>query len=292
MVGPAAYLLDGNSFAAPLVASIAAIVKSIDPDMTGAELKAFLLDEENTWPAAAEVSGRRVALLKTVGGALLTRATASGAMDDIMDAYGPADGITDPSGYTANRLIGEIMFNVAGSYSESASMDASDINWNTDHVNYGLIGMGHQVVLKVTNGGAAVQMSTTVGFRLNEPYTDAFEIVVPSAEGELLAGIDGGSGTFSLCDCELTTRSLPLDWFSPDNPGPHQLVFIEVSGSFSGTALGARRISDGEAFHGRTYATAGEFTTAFALYYPEADTMEYLERHCTGGYLLGAPEPE
>jgi subtilisin family serine protease len=291
MVGPAAYTLDGNSFAAPLVASIAAIVKAIDPDMTGAELKTFLLDEENTWPAAAEVGGRRLALLKTVGGALLTRASASAALDEILDAFGPADDITDPSGYTANRLCGEINFNVAGSYTETATIDAPQITWGPDQVNYGLIGMGHQAILKVSNGGAAVGISTTAGFRLDEPYTGSIQIIVPSPEGELVTGVDGSSGTFSFCDCELTTRSLPLDWFSPDNSGPHQLIFIEASGSFAGTNQGALRLSDGEHFEGVTYATAGEFTTAFTLIDPEADTMEYLERHCTGGYLLGTPEP-
>jgi hypothetical protein len=126
---------------------------------------------------------------------------------------------------------------------------------------------------------------------LNEPYTGEIQIVVPSSEGDLAAGADGSMGTFVLTECELTTRSLPLDWFSPDNPGPDQLVFIEVSGSFSGTAQGAIRLSDGEHIEGVSYATSGEFTTGFTPIFPGADTLDYLERHCVGGYQLGVPEP-
>lgn len=78
-------------------------------------------------------------------------------------------------------------------------------------------------------------------------------IGVPSSEGDLTAGVDGSSGTFALSECELTTRSLPLDWFSPANSGPHQLVFIEVSGSLIGSTQGAIRQSDGEHIEGVSY---------------------------------------
>ena|GEM_PF-2054458 len=291
MVGPAAYSLEGNSFAAPFVASIAAIVKSIDPNLTGAELKEFLLDEEHTWPAAADVGGRRVALLKTAGSALLTQTAGNIGVDKIMDSYGPADDITDPSGYTVNRLTGHINYAITGSYNANVTLDAPEIEWGPDQYNYGLIGMGHQVALKVSNGASSVMIATTAGFRLDEPYTGDFMIVVPSSEGDLAGGADGSSGTFTLSECELTTRSLPLDWFSPGNPGPHQLVFIEVSGAFMGTNQGAIRVSDGEHIEGVSYAASGGFTTAFTLIDPAADTLDYLERNCVGGYLLGEPEP-
>ncbi len=293
MVGPARYSLDGNSFAAPFVASVAAIVKSIDPNLTGAGLKAFLLDEAHTWPASVDVGGRRVALLRTAGSALLTRGAGGVGVDKIMDAFGPPDGIPDPSGYAVNRMCGFIRYGISGSYSTSSTLNAPEIAWGPEQYNYGIIGMGHQVALTVSNGSSKVAISTTAGFRLNEPYNvaDTFLIVVPSPEGDLTAGIDGSSGTFVLTECELTTRSLPLDWFSPDKPGPEKLVFIEVSGSFSGTNQGAIRMSDGEHIEGVSYAAGGEFTTAFTLVFPEADTLDYLERNCVGGYLLGEPEP-
>ena len=291
MFGPAAYFLEGNSFAAPLVGAMAAIVQSIDPSLTGAELKAFLLDEDHTWPTADEVGGRRVALLKTVGSALLTRAAGGVGVDKILDAYGPADDIPDPSGYAVNRLCGAINFSVSGSYSETVALDAPEIVWGSDQYNYGLIGMGHQVILKVSDGGASVMISTTAGFRLNEPYASPPQIVVPSPEGQLVAGMDGSSGTFTLTECELTTRSLPLDWYSPANSGPDQLIFIEVSGTFSGSAQGAIRLSDGERISGVSYAASGTFTTAFMLLDPETDTLDYLEQHCVGGFDVDDAQP-
>jgi hypothetical protein len=188
-------------------------------------------------------------------------------------------------------MCGSVSYAITGSHNESATLNAPEIAWGPEGHNYGIIGMGHQVVLTVSNGSSTVAISTNAGFRLNEPYTGGIVIVVPSPEGDLTAGADGSSGTFSLTECELTTRSLPLDWFSPDNTEPDQLVFIEVSGSFSGTAQGAIRMSDGEHIEGVSYATSGEFITAFMLIFPEADTLDYLERYCVGGYLLGESEP-
>ena len=75
-----------------------------------------------------------------------------------------------------------------------------------------------------------------------------------------------------------------------DNPGPDQLVFIEVSGSLSGTNQGAVD-NDGEVIHGVAYSASGEFTTAFMLIEPEADTLEYLEQACVGGRRYGEASP-
>lgn len=295
MFGPARASLTGNSFAAPLVAAIAAIAKSIDPaDPSGAQLKALLLAESQTWPTAATVGGRRPALIKTVSTILLNRAAASGTVDDLLDAFGPADNISDPSGYSINRLCGAIDYTVTGpSHETTVSLDAPQIQWGPAQNNYGVIGMGHQVVLTLGTSTTSdqVQISTTSGFRLNEPYAQKLLIVVQTPDGRLSTGVDGGSATFSFNACELTTRSLPLDWFDSAHSGPHQLVFIEVSGSFNGTNQGTVRLSDGRITHGVSYSASGTFTTAFMLLDPEADTMEYLERHCTGGYTLGLPEP-
>lgn len=293
MFGPARLTLTGNSFAAPLVGAIAAIIKSIDPSLTGAQLKEILLDDDHTWPAHADVGGRRPAMIKTISTVLLNRAAASGTIDSILDAFGPADNISDPSGYSINRLCGEIEATITGpAHHATISLDAPRINWGPSQINYGLIGMGHQVILSMADsaGSDQVMLNTTSGFRLNEPYSERLSIVVETPDGRQSTGIDGGSGTFSFSECELTTRSLPLDWFDPARSGPHQLVFIEVTGSFSGTNQGAMRLSDGRITHGVSYSAGGTFTTAFMLLDPEADTMAYLERNCVGGYQFGADD--
>ena len=128
VVGPSPIFEEGNSFAAPIVSAIAAIVLSIHPEFTGAELKNFLTDENHVWPAPEEVGGKRVALLKTVGSAILEYAPSSSAVDAIMDCFGGrSDGIPDPSGHMANRLCGEAEFSVVGpGYSQQHSMGATD----------------------------------------------------------------------------------------------------------------------------------------------------------------------
>jgi len=61
------------------------------------------------------------------------------------------------------------------------------INWGRQ-VKYGLIRHGAQVILEGHNGGAAVMIYTTAGFRLNEPYTSDFEIILPESE-DLIPGL-------------------------------------------------------------------------------------------------------
>lgn len=294
MFGPARFTLTGNSFAAPLVGCMAAIIKSVSPDLTGAQLKAVLLANDQVWPGPAEVGGRRPALIKTVVTYLLNHAATGGTIDELLDAFGPADDISDPVGYSINRLCGEIDFTVAGpAHDVTVSLDGPQIGWNMESLNYGMIGMGHQVVL--TMGASAnsdhVQISTTSGFRLNEAYADRLAIVVETPDGRHITGIDGGTGSFSFCECELTTRSLPLDWFAPERSGPHQMVFVEACGSFNGTNHGMVRMSDGKITHGVSHSASGTFRTAFMLIDPEADTIQYLERNCIGGYLRGSTGP-
>jgi hypothetical protein len=104
----------------------------------------------------------------------------------------------------------------------------------------------------------------------------------PSA-GEF-TGIESLSGSFIYTECELTTRSLPLDWFSPANPGPHQLVFIEVSGTLNPTVVRGFIELDGEIIDDIDYQTSGSFTMAFTLLDPDSATLEHLEEVCVGGY--------
>ena len=287
LTGPAGYMHDGNSFAAPLVAAMALVLKSINPGLDGAGLKTRLLDEDQTWPAPAAVGGRRPALIKTIATVLL-RDGGSATYDGLLDAFGPPDDISDPVGYSVNRRAAAIEFHVTGpAHDVEIDLAEEEVAWNSDSLNYGVIGLGGQVVLGMAASASSdrVTISTTSGFRLDEPYTEGLQIYVQTPDGFHTTGIDGGTGTFELCDCELTTRSLPLDWYSPDNPGPHQLVYIQVDGTFSGTNHGMARLSDGKVTHGVSFSASGSFSTAFALIDVDADTIRYLEEHCTGGLV-------
>jgi len=290
MVGPISTTVEGNSFAAAIVTSIAAIILSIDPNLTGAQLKSFLTDDDHVWPAPEEVSGKRVALIKTVGSALLNNTTSSTSLDSIMDSYaGIADNIPDPSGHMINRLCGEIDFSVDGpGYSQHYTLSSTDLAYTFAALNFGIIGDAMSV-FNFASGRDALSPFTDTGFRLNQEYP----ITPGGANGFLIsAGAPGGgdyigfseSGSIIYTKCELTTRSLPLDWFSRDNSGPHQLVFIEVAGRLNPSTAKGMVESGGETEDNVIYNVSGSFTMAFSLMDPDTSTLEHLEDVCVGGY--------
>ncbi len=290
VVGPSPIFEEGNSFAAPIVSAIAAIVLSIHPEFTGAELKNFLTDENHVWPAPEEVGGKRVALLKTVGSAILEYAPSSSAVDAIMDCFGGrSDGIPDPSGHMANRLCGEAEFSVVGpGYSQQHSMGATDLSFSASGGNFGIIG-NNFAVFNFTGGDDVISGFVNSGLRLNQVYSitrggpNGFAIQAGAAGGGTYRG-SSESGTFTFTKCELTTRSLPLDWFSPSNPGSDQLVFIEMAGTLGPSAAVGDIARGGEVERDVTYSVEGSFTTAFSLLSPDNETLEYLEQVCVGGY--------
>ena len=286
---PNRQIRNGNSYATPIVASMAAIILSIDPYLSGAELKEFLIDDDHVWPAAEEVSGKRVALIKTVGNAILNSALPSQAVDDIMDAYGGfTDNIPDPSGHMINRLYGEIEFSVSGpGYSQNHTLNATDLAFTTAQTNFGIIG-NHQTVFNLHQGRDSITPFTTSGFRIDQEYP-----IYPSGPNgyAMSAGAPGGdysgagiSGSILYTECELTTRSLLLTWFSPANSGPDQLIFIEVSGVLTPSmANGFIETTEGIQ-EDVIYNTSGEFTMAFTLVDPDSATLDHLEEVCEGGY--------
>jgi subtilisin family serine protease len=289
-IAPQLIYEEGNSFAAPIVSAMAAVVLSIHPQFTGAELKNFLIDENNVWPAPEEVGGKRVALIKTVGNAILQYAPSSAAVDAIMDCYGGfSDDIPDPSGHMINRLCGEVEFSVVGpSYSQQHSMGPTDISFSASGYNMGIIGRNF-AVFNFAGGEDVLTGSVNSGLRLNEVYSitrggpNGFGIQAGASGGGTYKGA-AVAGTITFTECELTTRSLPLDWFSPSNPGADQLVFIEMTGTLGPCAAVGDIDRGGEVEKDVTYSVEGRFTTAFNLLFPDNATLEHLEQVCVGGY--------
>jgi len=281
---------EGNSFAAPIVSAMAAIILSIHPQFTGAELKNFLTDENNVWPAPEEVGGKRVALIKTVGNALLQYGPSSADVDAIMDCYGGlSDNLPDPSGHMINRLCGEVEFSVVGpSYSQQHGIAATDLSFSASGYNLGII-TGGSVVFNFADGDDLITGYVNSGLRLNEVYSitrggpNGFGIQAGASGGGTYKGA-AVAGTLTFTECELTTRSLPLDWFSPSNPGADQLVFIEIAGTLGPSAAVGDIDRGGEVEQDVTYSVEGSFTTAFNLLYPDDETLAYLEQVCVGGH--------
>ncbi len=294
LTGPIDTIESGNSVAAAIVTSISAILSSLDPSLSGAGLKAFLTDANHTWPAPADLGEGRPALIRTAG-SLILDIMSSPSVDRVMDAFaGLPDDLPDPSGHMANRLCGDIEFSVAGpEYERSHHLTGSDIAFNPAALNFGIIGNGYSV-FNFHQGMETVTGSAGSGFRLDRDY--AFYdggpnslLISAGAPGGDFMGTEARSGSFRYTECEMTTRSLPLNGPLTGVPEADRLVFIEASGTLNPSSVRGFVEAFGEIHSGITYTVNGRFTTAFMLVNPDAATLEYLEEHCRGGYAYTPP---
>ena len=284
------YYAHGNSMATALVSSIAAVILSVDPSMTGAELKEFLTNEDNTYPAPAQVGGVRPALLKTVGNAVLQRTVSSGSIDQVMDRVDSPDNRADPPGSMINQLVSQAWFTISGP------------GYNAEHT----IGLGQSDV----DAGRSLESNMITGAQVESWFyylpdeirmmTNSFRldsfpvgaggnliIAAGAAEGDY-SGY-GEAGTITFTDCEITTRSWPLDHFTV-GMSPDDAVWIEVSGQLAGAVFTGATTEDPTT--PVTYTAGGEFTMAFGLNGISEATKNYLEQNCLGGYQYAPPEED
>ena len=106
----------GNSFSAPQVAAVAAILKSIKPELTPSEVKSYLID--NAMGTASTVGNWRLIYTKPVF-QLLVDTNVNYNVLDLLDRYGnddPAEKAeADLSGIIVNRICGGIEYKVSTS---------------------------------------------------------------------------------------------------------------------------------------------------------------------------------
>ena len=167
---------DGNSMAAPIVSSIAALVLSLDPEMSGSDLKEFITDPNNTYSAPDEVGGIRPALIRTAGNAILKLTTTTGVVDDLLDNFEPADD-ADPPASVISKLVSQYEFTVSGP------------GHHQDHV----VDIGETNPADLTSG--ASNTIWTGGFQLWLAY-DADLVKIDAVRGFRLDSYSiGGSGS-------------------------------------------------------------------------------------------------
>jgi subtilisin family serine protease len=102
----------GNSFAAPQATAVAAIMKSIDPDLTPFEIKTYL--RENALPTIAHVGGLRLVYTLPVLQLLVDSDDTPEAVLDLLDLDG--DDTADPAGIIVNRICGGIEYRVSSDW--------------------------------------------------------------------------------------------------------------------------------------------------------------------------------
>jgi subtilisin family serine protease len=278
----------GNSYATAIVTSIAAIVQSIDPSLTGSALKAFLTDPEHVLQTDSRVSGKRVSLLRTVGSAILAN-TSLASVDTLLDNFGTrANNVPDPPGYCVNRLVGSVSFNVSslrGYTSPQYVFHGPDIPFTGESFdNLGVLN-SEGSAFTLASGSDTAAFGVSVPFRLhhNFPMLAEASLALQASGGGLRTFIGlQVSGNIHYSECELTTRSFPLNWSTdPRAEGEERFVFISVTGWADAEAEGLIDTTPPES---AIYRVRADFTTAFWLTGVNSATRAYLEEHCVGGF--------
>ncbi|HOX47181.1 MAG TPA: S8/S53 family peptidase [Myxococcota bacterium] len=280
----------GNSFATPIVTSIAALVKSLAPSMTGAELKAFLLAPANTYTAPEAVGGRRPALLRTVANAILQRGSPGTEVREVLDYHNaqPPDGLADSPGLMISRLFSEADFSISGpGYERHYTQDPGDtdpatiVTATANYITPGQLQFWlaqDDDLLKVDLGafllGTPYTLSSSAGSR------STMLVVAGSASGDRFTG-SAVSGTVTFSECEITTRSLPLDSFTLGEAA--DMIAIEVVGRIEGV-VAVGMINSEPVQDGVRYEIQATFTKCFALSGPDEATLAAIEQQCIGGY--------
>ena len=274
----------GNSFATPIVTSIAAIVKSVAPSMNGAALKSFLTAEANTYTAPAAVGGRRPALLKTVGNAILQHGSPAAGVRDVMDSIDPPDGNADPPSVQVNRIVGEAEFEFRGpAYSRSYDIGVGQVDPTAIITTSSSFIMGSALEAWFGYDTDLIRINVS-GFRLQTFSVGsgaAILMVAGGPQGGFIGFGESGSVTFS--ECEITTRSVPLDGYNLLTPDLDRFAAIQISGTWDIQARGSYRDDPLNPVPVR-YTSQGTFTKMFALSEMDETMLDYLEQNCVGGY--------
>ena len=235
-------------------------------------------------------AGSGPALLKTVGNAVLQRTVTSSAIDQVMDRVNSPNNLADPPGSMINQLVSEARFSISGP------------GYNVEHV----IGLGQSDV----DAGRSTESNMITGSQVESwlfyspdeirMLTNAFRlesftvgagatliIAAGAPEGDYVGY--GESGTITFTDCEITTRSWPLDHFVV-GMSTDDAVSIEVSGRLTGAVFTGSTTEDPTT--PVTYTAQGEFTMLFGLNGISEATKNYLEQHCLGGYHYSPPSED
>lgn len=294
---------EGNSYAAAVVTSMAAIMKSVEPSLTVAHLKHYLTDSSYTWPTDNAIGGKRVALIKTVGGFLVDRRSNIGEVMDIFDATPVQDGQVDDPGLVASRAcphtLATLNITDSSSHAYQSTIVAHDLSialGSANHPNGAMFGAG---VGNLSFGDRSrllnIGLLPSHNFLIGSAYTIGTDIVSNLMLGSFAgAGSltmwnithygDASHGTLIFNGCEITTRSLDLNHFSVTN---EIRSFVQVWGSMQ-ARYAVRDVNDPNASP-VTWNGQVDFHWPVALG-PISDTLkEFFESNCHGGYNYSPP---
>jgi hypothetical protein len=243
-------LARGTSFAAPQVASLVAILKAINPNLSGQELKGYLRQYPLLTPGTLNY---RLVFDYSIAKLL----SDMGAGSPVSDWINPVDRSGSfPSGLLFSNVCGKFVFTVSGEQNYGAGLNNIGGNISGNHSQLH-IDMGEENDIRV-------RFQADMPFRLG-----AYAIVdhggISTIEVDTGLG-DGISGNVSFDSCRITER----------HPATNEPVSIAMSGNFYGVLRDGRVTRDFE----------GYFTDIAFTMYPTGEDDElirYYETNCQGG---------
>ncbi len=266
--------LNGTSLSAPLVASLGAILLSIEPTLLGEDVKGYIL--EWTYGAATNPDG-----LMDVPRLLLAYPVQQLLLD--IEAPG-AQALFDPDGTGETELTSLAVSRICG----GSSLDIDDVgtflfppdgdsamNLYEDSLT---IVLANDEVATVSLSGPGFNFTLGDTTPLTEEFACSFSLIdEEAAEGEeirYLANSLPGSGGVTLHECTITERdgltNMPM--------------MVEVSGSLTGTFEAAVPITDPPAL----WDFESNFTLPMVTFMAGPALQDTLEHLCIGGIQHGS----
>ena len=279
----------GTSYGTAMVTAMAAVMKSLNPAATPAQIKAFLSDPANGWPADPSAGDVRPSLLRTVGKYMIQQGV-SGATE-VLDQLGGNNGDPDSTGLIMNRFTPQSVTDLAAFGPRPAMRRLTGADTNFISVPEPVINNAGGLVVQISVFSATAD-NYTLGVDSSAPF--ALNTADAAATITLIIGSNRSPeyagrthvGRLVYTGCEITTRSLPTNWGTLGHAsadGPDARIFIQVEGEFTGTVEGADFTTDPPT-EPVTYEVAAQFNTAFRLLNTDAAVLDYLEQNCIGGF--------
>lgn len=256
---------DGNSFATPMITSIAAVLKSISSALTPAQIKSYI--KTNSYPTSSLVGGRRLILPLPVEQLLIDMPAPKPLLDLVDIDIEP--GKADNPGLVMHRICGGSHISIKGYGSVTFLGDTAGVS------NINAFGVQITCASSISTLGISLHDYHCIG----ESFPFVQETGSGTATAELMfvdtTIIGGGTaiaGSITVTRCEITARNA-ID----QNP-----IMLRLEGVYSGVLEWTDQSGT---------LTTKEFDGALSLplLYAASDpaVTQYLERNCVGGREYG-----
>jgi hypothetical protein len=258
----------GNSIVAPQVASLAAILKSLDPGLTPRTLRdEYLKGQAQNGPESQ--GGYLLNFMYPLGQLLLDR-NQGGALCDVLDKGD--DQLVDSTGMIVGRICGGLRYQVSNAGTFQYAGDEEIVTGVLQPSQWSLVAPADDAMLFASCEDCEIGLTDfPIDSTAPDPAGIATLDISISPDGADPGNGLAVDGQWTFLECRIAQRS------------PTNLPFVVVFGGvFEGTLEFAWGTSEGIVYPGFSGSFSAPFTVmGFAdMSHP---TLEYLESHCEDG---------